>query len=242
VVENAHPIGELVRFVEVLSSEEDRHAVGDEAPDDLPHRAPAAGVEAGGRFVEEDDVGRADQRHGQVEAATHSAGVGGHRLGGGIDEVELRQKVGDAGLCPRPRQVVKVGHEPEVLRTGQEAVHRGELAGQTYDLSYGVRFTNDVMAADPRPAPPGLINVEKMCTIVVLPAPFGPSRAKTVPRGTSRSILSRTTLPPKDLLSPVAVIAVPSICAPSVSRCIAYCERYIAICRRRQGAGRRKPE
>ena len=43
--------------------------------------------------------------------------------------------------------------------------------------------------------------------MVVLPAPFGPSRAKIVPSATSRSMPSSTTLSPYDLRSPPTMIA-----------------------------------
>jgi hypothetical protein len=46
-----------------------------------------------------------------------------------------------------------------------------------------------------------------MWTVVVLPAPFGPSSEKTVPSGTSRSMPSSTSWSPNDLRSPVAAIA-----------------------------------
>jgi len=46
-----------------------------------------------------------------------------------------------------------------------------------------------------------------MWTVVVLPAPLGPSRAKMVPSGTIRSMPSSTTLSPKDFCSPVTAIA-----------------------------------
>src|SRR5262245_53616084 len=49
-----------------------------------------------------------------------------------------------------------------------------------------------------------------MCTVVVLPAPFGPSRPKIVPAGTCRSMPSRTTWSPNDLRSPAALIASPA--------------------------------
>ena len=41
-----------------------------------------------------------------------------------------------------------------------------------------------------------VMRVERILTAVVLPAPFGPSREKTVPVGTARSIPSRTVLSP----------------------------------------------
>ena len=46
-----------------------------------------------------------------------------------------------------------------------------------------------------------------MRTIVVLPAPFGPRRAKMLPWATVRSTPSSTRWSPKDLCTPTAVIA-----------------------------------
>ena len=53
----------------------------DEVADDLPHRLPAARVQAGRRLVEEDHLGPADQRRREVEAPPHAARVG-RRPGG----------------------------------------------------------------------------------------------------------------------------------------------------------------
>src|SRR3954454_15187458 len=55
--------------------------------------------------------------------------------------------------------------------------------------------------------PSGRLRVHRMSTIVVLPAPLGPRRAKTDPSGTDRSMPSRTTWSPKDFRSPVIEIA-----------------------------------
>src|SRR5215213_386598 len=43
----------------------------------------------------------------------------------------------------------------------------------------------------------GTRSVDRMFTVVVLPAPLGPSSARTVPRGTARSMPSRTPWSPK---------------------------------------------
>jgi hypothetical protein len=60
-----------------------------------------------------------------------------------------------------------------------------------------------------RTSPPSAVmSVVRIRTIVVLPAPLGPSRAKIVPSATCRSIPSRTVLSPKDLRSPTVLIAV----------------------------------
>ncbi len=45
-----------------------------------------------------------------------------------------------------------------------------------------------------------------MRTVVVLPAPFGPSRANTEPPATRRSRPSSTGVGPNDFARPVAVI------------------------------------
>ena len=68
-------VGELVGLVEVLRREQHRRALADEHPHDLPHLVAAAGIEAGGGLVEEEQVGRDDEAGGDVEAPAHAAGV-----------------------------------------------------------------------------------------------------------------------------------------------------------------------
>src|SRR5207342_1815748 len=60
-----------------------------------------------------------------------------------------------------------------------------------------------------RISPPSApIRVDRICTMVVFPAPLGPSSEKIVPSATVRSMPSSTTLSPNDFRSPVAEIAV----------------------------------
>ena len=80
VVEDGDAVGKLVGLLEVLGGEEDGDPCGDEVADDLPHGAAAAGVQAGGWLVEEDDPGVADERHGEVQPAPHSTRVGRDHL------------------------------------------------------------------------------------------------------------------------------------------------------------------
>ena len=53
VVDHHDPVGELVGLVEVLGRKQQRHAIGDEPSDHVPHPHPARGVQAGRRLVEE---------------------------------------------------------------------------------------------------------------------------------------------------------------------------------------------
>ena len=52
-----------------MGGEEDRLAEVAQASDHVPGLAPGGGVETGGRLVEEEQLGVADQRHADVEAA-----------------------------------------------------------------------------------------------------------------------------------------------------------------------------
>src|SRR5262249_40361761 len=59
VIEDRDHIGKFVCFVGVFGGQKDGHAVCHELANDLPHGAATAGVQASGRFVEEDQLGRA---------------------------------------------------------------------------------------------------------------------------------------------------------------------------------------
>src|SRR5580693_9869492 len=69
--------------------------------------------------------------------------------------------------------------------------------------------------------PSALVNVVSTFTVVVLPAPFGPSREKTVPAGTSRSMPPSTILSPYVFRSPetaIAEVLMRPLSAPGLSR------------------------
>src|SRR5262252_1143125 len=68
--------------------------------------------------------------------------------------------------------------------------------------------------------PSAFINVVSTLTVVVLPAPLGPSREKTVPAGTSRSMPSSTVLSPNAFRSPetaIAEVVMPPPSAPGLT-------------------------
>ncbi len=148
VVEHGDAVGELICLVEVLRGEEDGGAVGDQLADDLPHVVPGARVEAGGRLVEEDDPRVADQRHGDVQAALHAAGVGGGGLRRRLDQVEALQQLGGGAPPLAAGEVVQVRHEEHVLLAGDQVVDGGELAGDTDRGAHRLGVGGQVVAAD----------------------------------------------------------------------------------------------
>ena len=156
VVEEGDPVSQPVGLFEVLRGQKDRHAVGDQAANDLPHGAARARVEASGGLVQENDTRVADKRHRQIQLALHPAGVGARRHSGSVDQVESVQQLGSPAATLGPVQVIEVGHEQEVLLAGEQVVHGGELACDADDLAHRVGPANDIMAEDPHGPAVGL--------------------------------------------------------------------------------------
>ncbi len=88
-----------------------RHALADQAADDVPHGASAARIQARGRLVEEDDARVADEGHREVEPPCHAAGVGARQLAARLDEVEFVEQFGCASLAFAPVQMMQIAHE-----------------------------------------------------------------------------------------------------------------------------------
>ena len=57
--------------------------------DGVPHLVAAPGVEAGGRLVEQEQPGRADQAGPEVEPPPHPAGIGPDLAVGGLHQIHL---------------------------------------------------------------------------------------------------------------------------------------------------------
>ena len=87
----------------VVSSSVVPPAASDRMMSHIPIRGPR--VQAGGRLVEEEHPGLADQAGGQVEPALHAAGVGLGRPVGGIEQAELLEQLGRAAAGLRLAQV-----------------------------------------------------------------------------------------------------------------------------------------
>src|SRR5207247_1110917 len=73
----------------------------------------------------------------------------------------------------------------QVLLAGEQVVDGRELAGDADRGADRVGVAGEVVAGDPDLAGVGADQVERIWTMVVLPAPLGPSSAKIVPSATS---------------------------------------------------------
>jgi hypothetical protein len=141
----APPSG-LFGLVEVLGAQQDRGSLAGQGPYDVPHLPAGPGIEAGGGFVEEEELRGDDDAGGEVEPATHPAGVALDLPAGVVGEVEpLEQLVGpEAGLPAGETE--EPGDHDEVLPTGEVLVDRGELAGEAHEAPDGVGGIDDVAA------------------------------------------------------------------------------------------------
>src|SRR5262245_64108600 len=99
MVDDGDPAGEPVGLVEVLSGQQYGATACGNLPDDFPDQAAAVWVEARGRLVEEDKVGRDDDAGRDVEPAPHTAGVALHLTASCLGQSERLEQLGRPCLC-----------------------------------------------------------------------------------------------------------------------------------------------
>ena len=157
---------------------------GGDLVDERPELVAAAGIETGGRLVEQHHGRPADERGGEVEPAAHAAGVRAGAAVGGVDEVEPLEHLGRARSALAGTEAVEPADELEVLPTRQELVDGRGLTGEPDELPHALRVAGDVDPADRTVPPSGRSSVASARTSVVLPAPFGPSRPTISPAPT----------------------------------------------------------
>ena len=138
--------GQLVGLVQVLRGEQHGDAGREQPPHHVPHLDAAARVQPGGRLVEEQHLGPADQARGQVQPAPHAAGVGLGRPVGRVVEAERGQQLARPGPGLAPGHAQQPADEQQVLHPGQRLVHRRVLPGQPDQLADLVRLAHHVVA------------------------------------------------------------------------------------------------
>ena len=65
-----------------------------------------------------------------------------------FDQIEALEELGHPGRPVGAAEVMEVGHQPQVLLTGQELVHRGELASHADHPADVVGLPNHVESCD----------------------------------------------------------------------------------------------
>ena len=146
LAQDRHAVGEVLGLVHVVGGEEDRLAERLEALDHVPGVAPGGRVEAGGRLVEEDQVGVADDPDRDVGAAFLAAGEGADAGVAFVAEADQLDR-----LVDRPRRLVEAGEEGDRLVHGPERVELALLQDQADAVAPGAGRLRRGRRRAPRP-------------------------------------------------------------------------------------------
>ena len=201
LVHHDQPVAQLLGLVHVVRGDHQRDARLLEPEQLVPQQVPGLRVEAGGRLVEQQQVGPVDQGAGDRQPPLHAAGEVldlGLRLLGELHE--LQQLVGplaDLG-----------GRDPEVAAVDVEVVEDVELGVEGVLLRADAEPAADRRAvASPgrrpriRSSPPLTGETAAIIRMVEdLPAPFGPEEAERLALAHRRGRCPRTaSKSPNDL-------------------------------------------
>ena len=170
----------------------------------LPQIHAAAGIEPGGRLVEQQELRSADQAGAEVEAAAHATRVGAHEAVAGVAEIQSFEHLGGGSaasrrLSPNSRATMRRFSVPVIAGSTEAYCPARPMISRTR-----LGWAQASMPATRISPPSGRSNVATALTNVVLPAPFGPRSAVTWPDSATRSRPSRASTSPKRFVTPLA--------------------------------------
>ena len=177
-------VGELLGLVHVVRREEDGLAERAQPVDHVPGGAARRRVEARRRLVEEDQLRVADQRERDVEPPPLPARELRRERVGLLVEPDERDRLVDVA-----RLEVVAGVELRGTRARSAPARRSTPAARRRRGC--ARRRRRAPGSTPSTLTSPAVRVRKpsrISTVVVLPAPFGPRKAKISPRSTSRSM------------------------------------------------------
>ena len=145
-IHHGEAVAQLLGLVHVMSRDDQRDPVRLEAVEPVPEHVPRLRVEAGGRLVQQEDLGLVDQRPGDREPAPHSSG---EHLDPGVGLVlELRER----------QQALEADADHRLLEAEVSAVDEDVLADRQLAVEAVVLWDNpdpppDLRAVVPRIQP-----------------------------------------------------------------------------------------
>ena len=133
---NDHAVAHVFHVRQQMAAQDDGLAAPGQRQDQILDLAAADGVEAGGRLVEDDQVGVVDERLGQADAALHALGELADRPRPGLAQADHFEQLLGAVLALVPGQAEEVAEEIQRLAGIEVAVEVGFL-GQVADARLG---------------------------------------------------------------------------------------------------------
>jgi predicted ATPase/DNA-binding SARP family transcriptional activator len=126
VFEDDHAVAQPLGFCEVVGAQDHGPVpAGSQAGDEVADLPRSHGVQGGGRFVEEEDIGVVEQDPRQRQALPHPRGEAARTLVGPTAELEAAEECVDAGLETCAGEGEQVGGEAQVVPGGEAVVDRG---------------------------------------------------------------------------------------------------------------------
>lgn len=176
LVEEAHPVADLLHLVEEVAGEEDGDPLRLEALDEVQELPGGLGVQAQGGLVQDGHLGPFEEDLGEAQALAHPPAEGGDLPVPDLPEPHALQDLLNPGL----RLLVGKAQEPrgvaQVLPGGKLPVEPhlvGQVAHPGLDLE---GLPHGVKPQDPGLPEVGSVSPRSMRMVVVLPEPLGPKR------------------------------------------------------------------
>ena len=174
VADQHHSVGVRVGLLQVVGGKQDRAPVLGVGSDGVPEVSAASDVHAGGRFIQDQQVGVGQQRHGKAQPLLlASRALGDAPVGDRGDARALQYLVHGPGVreqAPRQFQRLrdgKVSEQPPVCITAEIRPEEMAWSGVPPKISTVPEV--------------GLPRPSMMSMVVVFPAPLGPRNATTSP-------------------------------------------------------------
>src|SRR5215472_17929537 len=145
-IHDGDSVRELISLLEILSREQHGGARFGKGRDDVPHLAPAAGIEPRRRLVKEEDGRQDDEGRGQVQPAAHTSRIGPGDAIRSVPEAKLVEELSRSMQAVPRRKVIETPDHLQVFAPRQVLVDRGLLAGQPDAGFQPVRVHDDVEA------------------------------------------------------------------------------------------------
>ena len=161
-------------------------AGGDEVGDRLAQVARADGVDADRRLVEEHDLGVVQDPARDVQPLAHAARVALDALLLAALQADELEHLVDPEPLRLAGDAVELGEVAEVVVRGEPLVEAAVAAEDVADpLAHLARVATTSWPSTRASPLVGSRRVISILIVVVLPAPFGPSRPKSSPRSTA---------------------------------------------------------
>ena len=139
-----------------MRGEKERAALlGAQMRDHVPHRNARGRVEAGGGFVQEQDLRVVHQAAGDLQAPPHAPRQGGGKGAGAVGEADGFQQLRGALAAPRSGDAVEPGVNANILGAGELGVAGHVLRNHSNRGAHRVGVANDIVPGHDRRAAGG---------------------------------------------------------------------------------------